>query len=118
VILAQLAPRRLGKLLDSASADATPVPKSAGRFREELAAIRKRGYSITRGEVDKKMVGIAAPITVMDRALMGSLSLVVPAARLDDTLERRLVLLVVSSAKLLTSELTAQPGPARAVAKR
>jgi DNA-binding IclR family transcriptional regulator len=68
--------------------------------------------------VDKKMVGIAAPITVMDRALMGSLSLVAPAARLDDTLERRLVLLVVSSAKLLTSELTAQPGRTSAAARR
>jgi DNA-binding IclR family transcriptional regulator len=118
VILAQLPPRRLSKLLESASADATLVPKSVSKFRDELAAIRKSGYSITRSEVDKKMVGIAAPITVIDRALIGSLSLAVPAARLDDTLERRLVLLVVSSAKLLTSELTAQPGPARAAARR
>ncbi len=118
VILAQLPPRRLSKLLDSASADATLVPKSVSKFRDELAAIRKRGYSITRGEVDKKMVGIAAPISVMERALMGSLSLVVPAARLDDMLERRLVLLIVSSAKLLTSELTAQRGRARAAARR
>jgi DNA-binding IclR family transcriptional regulator len=118
VILAQLPPRRLSKLLDSASANATPVSKSAGRFRDELAEIRKRGYSITRGEVDRKMVGIAAPITVMDRALLGSLSLVVPAARLDATLERRLVLLVVSSARLLASELTVQPRPAGVAARR
>lgn len=118
VILAQLPARRLSKLLEGASADTTPVPKSVSKFRDELAAIRKSGYSITRAEVDKKMVGIAAPITVMDRALLGSLSLVVPAARLDEMLERRLVLLVVSSAKLLTSELTVQPGPARAAARR
>lgn len=118
VILAQLPPRRLSRLLHNASADATPIPKSASKFREELAAIRKRGYSITRGEVDKKVVGIAAPVTVMDRALIGSLSLVIPAAKLDDTLERRLVLLVVSSAKFLTSELTVQAGPARAAARR
>lgn len=118
VILAQLPPRRLSKLLDSAYGNAALVPKSVSKLRDELAAIRKNGYSITRGEVDKKMVGIAAPITVMDRALRGSLSLVAPAARLDDTLERRLVLLVVSSAKLLTSELTAQPGRTRAAARR
>ena len=118
VILAQLPARRLSKLLDSASWDASPVPKSMSRFRDELAAIRKSGYSITRGEVDKKMVGIAAPITVADRALMGSLSLAVPAATLDEPLERRLVLLVVSSAKLLTSELTVPPNPARAAARR
>ena len=118
VILAQLPPRRLSKLLENAPADATPVPKSVKKFRDELAAIRKTGYSITRGEVDKKVVGIAAPVVVMDRALIGSLSLVVPAARLDDALERRLVLLVVASAKLLTSELTAQPSPMRAAARR
>jgi len=118
VILAQLPPRRLSKLLENAPADATPVPKSVKKFRDELAAIRKTGYSITRGEVDKKVVGIAAPVTVMDRVLLGSLSLVVPAARLDAALERRLVLLVVASAKLLTSELTAQPGPMRAAARR
>jgi DNA-binding IclR family transcriptional regulator len=118
VILAQLPPRRLSKLLDSASAEATVVAKGARKLREELAAIRKRGYSVTRGEVDRKVVGIAAPVTVTDRGLMGSLSLVVPAARLDDMLERRLVLLVVSSAKLLTSELIAQPAGARTAARR
>jgi DNA-binding IclR family transcriptional regulator len=68
--------------------------------------------------VDKKMVGIAAPITVTDRALMGSLSLVVPAAALDDTLERRLVLLVVSSARLLAAELTIETSPTRVAARR
>lgn len=118
MILAQLPPRRLSKLLDNASAEATPIPKNVSKFRAELAAIRKRGYSITRGEVDKKVVGIAAPVTVMDRALIGSLSLVVPAARLDETLERRLVLLVVSSARFLASELAVQAGPARAAARR
>jgi DNA-binding IclR family transcriptional regulator len=118
VILAQLPSRRLSKLLDSASADAPLVPRGAARFREALAAIRRSGYSVTRGEVDKKMVGIAAPITVTDRALMGSLSLVIPAAALDDTLERRLVLLVVSSARLLAAELTIETSPTRVVARR
>jgi DNA-binding IclR family transcriptional regulator len=118
VILAQLPPRRLSKLLNAASAGPASVSKSASRFRDELAAIRKRGYSITRGEVDRKLVGIAAPVTVTSRALVGSLSLVVPATALDETLERRLILLVVSSAKLLTSELTAQSAPKRAAAAR
>jgi DNA-binding IclR family transcriptional regulator len=117
VILAQLPARRLSKLLDNASPDAAPIPKSARKFREELAAIRKRGYSITRGEVDRKVVGIAAPVTIMERALIGSLSLVVPSAELDETLERRLLLLIVSSAKFLTSELTVHARPARAAAR-
>jgi DNA-binding IclR family transcriptional regulator len=107
-ILAQLPARRLSRLLDALPAEAAPVPKSAGKFREELVAIRKRGYAITRGEVDKRIVGVAAPVFVPDRALMGSFSLAIPADIVDDTLERRLVLLVVSSAKLLTAEVTAQ----------
>jgi DNA-binding IclR family transcriptional regulator len=111
-ILAQLPPRRLAKLLGN-----TPTPsrkKGAGQakkdaqLREELLAIRKRGYSITRGEVDKSVVGIAAPVTATERALIGSLSLVVPAHVLDEALERRLVILIASSAKILTAELAAQ----------
>jgi DNA-binding IclR family transcriptional regulator len=114
VILAQLPPRRLVKLLGNSSKKALPLPKNESKFRDELVAIRKSGYSITRGEVDRQIVGIAAPVTAPERALMGSLSLVVPAAILDSALERRLVLLVVSSAKLLTAELTAKSSPARA----
>jgi DNA-binding IclR family transcriptional regulator len=106
VILAQLPPRKLTKLLAEASGDAKPIPRSEAKFREELTAIRKRGYSVTRGEVDKELVGIAAPVTVPQRALAGSLSLVVPSNALDEMVERRLTLLVVSSAKLLTAELT------------
>jgi DNA-binding IclR family transcriptional regulator len=107
-ILAQLTPRRLLKLLNNPSADVALATKNVHRFRDELSAIRKRGYSITRGEVDKKMVGIAAPVTVTERMLMGSVSLVVPADALDHAVERRLVLLVVSSAKLLAAELTTE----------
>jgi DNA-binding IclR family transcriptional regulator len=118
VILAQLPPRRLAKLLDSTSKKTGPSPKNKSRFRDELVGIRKRGYAITRGEVDKHVAGIAAPVSVPARALMGSISLVVPAARLDETLERRLVLLVVSSAKLLTAELSARVKPARAGSAR
>jgi DNA-binding IclR family transcriptional regulator len=118
VILAQLPPRRLVKLLDNTSKKAGPSAKNESKFRDELVGIRKRGYAITRGEVDKHVVGIAAPVSVPERALTGSISLVVPAAILDETLERRLVHLVVSSAKLLTSELTAQVKPARSGSAR
>jgi len=113
VILAQLSPRRLAKLLDSGSRKAAPPPKAESKFREELAAIRKSGYSITRGEVDRQIVGIAAPVCVPERALVGSLSIVVPAPSLTSALERRLLLLVTSSAKLLTAELS-EPSVIRA----
>lgn len=108
VILAQLPSRRLAKLLENTPPEAAPLTKSAVKFRKELAVIRKRGYAITRGEVDKKVVGIAAPVSVPERALLGSLSLIVPANAIDEVVERRLVLLVVSLAALLTAELTGQ----------
>jgi Bacterial transcriptional regulator len=95
VILAQLTSRRLAKLLDNGRKKSAPLPKSESEFRDELVAIRKRGYSITRGEVDRHVVGIAAPVSVPERALIGSLSLVVPAPSLDSTLERRLLLLAL-----------------------
>jgi len=118
VILAQLPSRRLSKLLENLTPESTPATKNLSKYREELAAIRKRGYSVTRGEVDKKVVGIAAPVSVLDRSLIGSLSLVVPAAILDEGLERRLTLLVVSSAALLTSELASHGGGKRPAARR
>ena len=107
VILAQLPARRLNRLLEARAArqDRRHAPDPAD-MRDELALIRKRGYCITRGEVDKGMVGLAAPVSVPGRALMASLSLVVPAAALEDSIERRLVLLLVSAASLLTEKLS------------
>jgi DNA-binding IclR family transcriptional regulator len=73
--------------------------------RAQLATVRKRGYCVTRGEVDKGLVGIAAPIAVPEQGINASLTLVVEAAQLDDRAERRLVMLIVSTTGLLTDML-------------
>ncbi|WP_108663147.1 IclR family transcriptional regulator [Acuticoccus kandeliae] len=106
-ILAQLQPRKLAKLIEHEDWSSRPgtAATSAEEFRKELAAIRKRGYCIGRGEVDEGLVGIAAPLSVAERAITGSLSLVVRASDVDASIERRLILLVVSSAGLLSDEL-------------
>jgi len=107
-ILAQLPARRLGKVLLQAQ-KANPKDPFAipiDDFRAQLATVRKRGYCVTRGEVDKGLVGIAAPIAVPEQGINASLTLVVEAAQLDDRAERRLVMLVVSTAGLLTDMLT------------
>jgi DNA-binding IclR family transcriptional regulator len=118
VILAQLPTRRLNKLLSRADVSQAnrPFAISAKDFREELGTIRRRGYCVTRGEVDKGLVGIAAPVSVPDLALIASLSLVVKATDLDEAIERRLVLLLVSSASLLTESL--RPDQVKPVAMR
>lgn len=103
-ILAQLPARRLTKLISSESWTTASGGNEAD-FRAELTAIRKKGYCVRRGEVDEGLAGIAAPVSVAERAITGSLSLVVRADDLDAATERRLVLLVMSSAKLLSEEL-------------
>lgn len=106
-ILAQVPTRRLVKLLAEAKKQTgvKPFQKSEAEFRDELTSIRKRGYAVTRGEVDKGLVGIAAPVAAPERALLGSLSIVMESTVLDDAMERRLVLLIVSAASLLSAEL-------------
>jgi DNA-binding IclR family transcriptional regulator len=104
-ILAQLPTRRLNKILAQRAGDTDPFAVPADEFRAQLAQVRKRGYCVTRGEVDKGLVGIAAPISVPDRAINASLTLVVEAAHLDDRTERRLAMLIISTAGLLTEAL-------------
>lgn len=110
-ILAQLPSRRLAKLL-AQEEDGRPFAAGAAALREELAAIRKRGYCVTRGEVDQGLMGLAVPVAIPELALNASLSLIVRAAELDDAGERRLVLLLVSSASLLIEALNRGDSPA------
>jgi DNA-binding IclR family transcriptional regulator len=105
-ILAQLPTRRLTRLL---AQEQQPFAPSAAELREELAAIRKRGYCVTRGEVDAGLMGLAVPVSIPEQALRASLSLIVKAEDLDQASERRLVLLLVSSASLLTEALNPAP---------
>ncbi len=96
VILAQLPPRRLGRLL--------PGPDADG-LRASLAAMRRRGYTVSRSEIDSGLVGIAAPVA-SDATGTASLSLVLDAAVLDPGAEQRLTLLVVSAAALVVEALS------------
>jgi DNA-binding IclR family transcriptional regulator len=126
-ILAQLSSRRLTRLLaqglephdgkglaqgdiGTAETRAKQVPPA---LRDELATIRKSGYCITRGEVDRGLTGIAAPIALPSRDLVGSLSVVLQASTSDSFIEHRLALLVVSTASLLSDELAIAPRQAR-----
>ena len=67
-------------------------------FRQRLAAFRRAGAAVTRGEIDPGRVGIAAPI-FEGRAILGSLSFVLPADRADDDLIGRLAPLTIAGAR-------------------
>jgi DNA-binding IclR family transcriptional regulator len=101
-ILAQLPARRLRKLLQTEPGNGL---SNLQPFHTELAAIRKRGYCVTQGEVDRDLRGIAVPVSCPELAISASISLIVRAGSLSEALERRLVLLLVSSADLLARSL-------------
>ena len=100
IILAHLPARQLNRLIGA--------PKSAPAnepLRRELAEIRRRGYCATASEIDPGLAGIAAPVIVREAGIFASLSLVADDSNLDESQRRRLVLLVVSAASLVSEEL-------------
>jgi DNA-binding IclR family transcriptional regulator len=104
-ILAQLAPRRLEKLLARDAQHVTLTAAARSAFREELALIRRRGFSVTRGEVDVGRMGIAVPLSVPAQALHASLSVVLHASSVDETIERRLIAVLGEAAGRLAGEM-------------
>jgi DNA-binding IclR family transcriptional regulator len=87
-------------------------------LRRGLSVIRRAGVSVSRGEIDPGRVGIAAPVFDRDRAVLGSLSLVLPAAHVDDTVIARLAPMTVAGAREIERTMNSgselrQPSPAR-----
>ena len=120
IILAHLSPRTLKALWghDSAEIADAGLGKSWEEFRRGLAAIRRAGASVSRGEIDAGRAGVAAPIFDKDRAVLGSLSLALPAAQADAPLIGRLQPLTVAGAREIERTMNngpalRQPSPAR-----
>lgn len=97
-ILAWLEPARAGEILAG-----MPDPVEA----EELAAIRKAGYAISHGAVFKGALSIAAPVFDRSAAVIGSLGLFGPEARMAGDQIDGTVAAVVASATRLSHELGA-----------
>jgi DNA-binding IclR family transcriptional regulator len=107
IILAHLSRRELRRL----HADNEKEIARAGlgtdwnAFAGHLKALRRAGYSIARGEVDRGRIGIAAPVLDKDRVILGSLSFVLPEARTDDNLVGRLTALTMAGAREIGSAM-------------
>ena len=87
-------------------------------FRRALSRLRRAGACVTRGELDAGRIGIAAPVFDRERAILGSLSLVLPAARADEGVIARLQALTVAGAReieraMANGSVSRQPSPAR-----
>jgi DNA-binding IclR family transcriptional regulator len=100
-ILAQLPRAKLGKILG----DVEGIGMSMQEVTAELTAIRRRGYTITRGEVDVGLVGISVPLSCPEAAINASMSLIVRAADSSEAIERRLLMTLTPAAGMLAGKL-------------
>jgi len=99
-ILAQLPRARLLKVLKNEDID-----MRANDVATELAGIRKRCYAVTRGEVDKGLVGISVPLSCPEAAINASMSVIVRSADCDEAIERRLIMTLTPAAGMLAGKL-------------
>jgi len=112
IILAHLPIRTLKSLFahDAAAISAAGLGGSFDEFRRALAAIRRAGICVTHGEVDHGRTGIGAPIFDRDGAVLGSLSLALPSARVDEALIARVAPLVALGAREVERIMCDGPG--------
>ena len=120
IILAHMPSRTLKALFAHHGEEIAEAGLGAGwdEFRRGLAAIRRAGVIVSHGEIDSGRVGIAAPIFDQGRAVLGSLSLALPAAHADATLVGRLAPLTVAGAREIERTMNSgsalsRPSPAR-----
>ena len=61
------------------------------RIRRDLAAIRRQGYAITRGEIDPDASAICVPIVLWDGKFIGGLNIAGPTVRFPQGAEVRFI---------------------------
>lgn len=120
IILAHLPTRTLKSLFarEAGEIAAAGLGETWEELRAALAAVRRAGVCISKGEIDAGRVGIAAPIFDADHAILGSLTFALPEARAEEALVRRLASLTASGAREIEQAMNknpaaAQPSPAR-----
>jgi DNA-binding IclR family transcriptional regulator len=119
IILAHLPTRTLKTLFTREAAEIAAANLGAtwDEFRHALAGLRRAGVVVSRGEIDPGRVGVAAPIFDKDRAILGSLSFVLPAALANETLIGRLAPLTIAGAREIEQAMShgavSQPSSAR-----
>ena len=118
IILAYLPHARLRRLwaAERGALVAAGFSDDFGQFSDVLAAIRADGYFITSGEVDTEAVGFAAPLQGGEH-LMGSLSIVMPAAAVSASVRKTTLARLLSTAGRIEGRLQDQRDQARTTRK-
>ncbi len=84
----------------------TPVTlTSVDAVMQRLTEIRQKGYSVTRGELDPDVLGIAAPIQDETGQVVAAVSVAALASRVSAKAESRLVKHVLSTAQQISDGL-------------
>ena len=104
-ILSQLSSRRLSALALRFEDDKSEQDKlGSAEFRKELIKIRKLGYAVTRGEVDKGVIGVAVPLSTPLRGIVASLG-VACFGNPDDIVVARVRALLVATAETISTSI-------------
>jgi len=76
-LVAHLGPARLRRLYErfQAHPDVLAIASGYGAFRDYFAAIRERGFYVSRGEIDEPVIGVGVPIA-SEQEVVASLSVV------------------------------------------
>ena len=111
-ILAALPRAQLRRVVDRSQDEAreTPFAQDWNTLLDALMTIRKAGYSISHGELDVGLVGIAAPLSVPVRRLTAAIGLVITRAHFATLDEKHLAGRLASAA---TEIIAALPQPAQ-----
>jgi len=110
-ILAFLERRRLRRIFDRHRDDPELQRIAADwtAFKALMRETRRRGYYISRGELDADVAGIAAPVFDPDGTVLGSLVLAYPSPHPPPISDEVLARIVVEAAQLVTRTATRGP---------
>ena len=109
VIVAQLPRARLKRIFEAHTDDARDYLGASdfNAFRASLNAIRKAGYAISEGELDRGFKGIAVPVFTEDERVLGCIATVLTPQRYELTRIDGLVELLKLGAARITAGMAA-----------
>ena len=118
IILANLPPNQQKQLwsAERSALVAAGLPDDFSQFTQALAQLRQAGHCVTEGEVDPDAVGFAVPLRDGEH-LLGSLSVVMPAASLTAASRKTTLARLQSAAGRIEGRLQDQREKARASKK-
>jgi DNA-binding IclR family transcriptional regulator len=112
IILAHLQPRSMRRVFDRLQAADSALPEWR-QLSKEMLALRKKGYCVTRGEMEVGRVGLSAPIFDENQRVLGSISVVGDVRQFEMFNEEFLASRVIEAAAALT-ECISRPTKAAA----